>query len=710
MGWEKPMPKTKNFNILLACAILLIGAVSSTAGLEKKYALVYFRYLPTDLGVEITTDGPTADSGDQTDYILPRIDASTGDARFFLVQDSPLEREKFDTVYRYRMIFYKTQKIDGRVVKVPVYSFRLGFDGDNLSVRYEDGSTNSFTRSIDSGAYILRDNNGQDFDLSERMRPVKFTAWLRKVADGVTNYTPLDPAYPLELLLVRKEAENDIRTGDSASVPAGKEITVGLSPYIISNADVNERFRVRAVLVGSNEQPEPVVHFAEAWKNLYEQRIVVEDDGSWADISFDDGLCQLRYSLTTRRIATNISVLTNSAVLTNVTVLTNTSVSNALDAMSNVVVFTNTAITSNCDVTTNVSTISNVSVVTNIKDSGSFSVEKSPFSFSLRALDGKSVSVAVTAKDYALRYLERATEKIAFDVSAAMSGTELLRQAASNYSDSTRILSDGSLLVNPSFGKSPFAVLSTPENAKIFVRRTEPVPSRSTNVTLDLGQSPAFFPALEYGRYRVTAEWYDRSNAQIVTRRAGASVELSSYGTFDRTSEKRELPLIAHGDTKIPYIQFRFENAIPVKPVSNQQAAATNSASASEGSSSSVSIVKKTRPEPVQWIVEPVKKAPSIQGPSYYIQLAAFRKTESNWRFKAANFLNAYLTSSRVKNGIDHSRECRFAEKIVKGSRYAIIVQGPYSLETAREEVVHALELLPQAFLVGPDAIRVMEQ
>jgi hypothetical protein len=120
--------------------------------------------------------------------------------------------------------------------------------------------------------------------------------------------------------------------------------------------------------------------------------------------------------------------------------------------------------------------------------------------------------------------------------------------------------------------------------------------------------------------------------------------------------------------------------------------------------------VKKKTPEPVQWIVEQVKQSPADNGPSYFIQLAAFRKSESNWRFKAANFLNGYLTSSRVKNGVDRSRECRFAEKTVKGARYAIIVQGPYPLEIAREEVVRALGILPQAFLVNPDAVRVMEQ
>ncbi|MCX7820692.1 MAG: hypothetical protein N2258_03355 [Brevinematales bacterium] len=249
---------------------------------DKKYALLYFKFYPTDLKVKVFIDNRfNLTDAEKAEYHIANI--KNGEAKIFLVNSSKLERLDKTINYQYRIAFYKT---DGKN-EIPVYSFKLYFEGDKVKIKYDNMNEKEFIKDLISDSYFIKDINGNDFNLSEKMRKVKLIGKIKEVTpDGKVNYKVLSDK--VKITLLRKVEDDNFAKDREIEVELGKEFFIGHYPYELI-FDETEKFIPLALLIKNNEESKDfLIHFGEVWDNPYEYTLIFERNKNVIEILKDD--------------------------------------------------------------------------------------------------------------------------------------------------------------------------------------------------------------------------------------------------------------------------------------------------------------------------------------------------------------------------------------------------------------------------------------
>lgn len=473
--------------------------------LQKEYRLIYFKYAPEDVLIKVYPENPTSTEEENTDYIISKLDKSS--VNLFLVKRVPNEREFIN--YKYRVVFYKPQLLGSTNVNVPIYSFQLYFRGETAIVKYEPSKAipkeikennleKSFAKHPSTNIYFIKDYNGEDFLLSEKMRKVKF---IGKTKNSNGTYTSIQKDSNMRIKLLKVEGEEDKDSSNVSSdikkdyifeVPLNTDVTVGLVPYKLDNISEYTRFVIDSIVVDNKESQTKLIHFAEIWNNMYEQELVFKDDGYFVDFKFDPELYNLEYSIDSKEMVKQ---------------------------------------------------------------------KESPLSLSLKENNGKDIKINLTAKDFVIKYLKHPTETMDYKFMADKKAVEVIKNLNEKYYDFTEITGDGSLLIKPNFNRISFAIFSNPVGSKIKYKRIEPSSKKTDYQIVELGESPVFFESFDFGKYQITATWYekDEKSGNIKEYFLEKSVEFC-----EPPSKKymKDISYLKKGETEIPYLMFYLLDAI----------------------------------------------------------------------------------------------------------------------------------------------------
>jgi len=461
--------------------------------LQKEYRLVYFKYAPEDILIKVYPLNSTNTEEENTDYIISKIDNNS--INLFLVKKAPNERDYIN--YKYRVVFYKPQKFNESVVNIPVYSFQIYFKDDDAIVKYEpfkavpkeikeNNLEKKFEKHPTTNIYFIKDYNGEDFLLSERMRKVKF---IGKIKNANGTYTPVKPESNLKIKLIKIDEEisedntSDIKKDYIVEVPLYQDVTLGLVAYRIERISEYTRYDIKSILINNVESDTKIIHFAEIWNNMYEQELVFQDDGSVIDFNFDPGLYDLEY----------------------------------------------------------------------IIDNKLIKQKDSPLSLSLKQYDNKDIKINLTAKDFVVRYLKHPTETIEYKSLSYKRASDVIKEINQKYSDFTEITEDGALKIKPNFNQISFAIFSNPTRAKIKYKRLEPSSENSNYKQVELGETPIFFEKFDYGKYIITATWYEKEDNKIKEYFVEKTIEFSEPPS---TKFLEGVNYLRKGETEIPYLMF----------------------------------------------------------------------------------------------------------------------------------------------------------
>lgn len=644
---------SKKIKILyfLLFTLIFLTNTSMNRVLQKEYRLVYFKYAPEDVIVRVYPLNPTNTLEENTDYIISKLDNNS--INLFLVKKSPNERDFVN--YKYRVVFYKPQKLNDDIVNVPVYSFKIYFKDNDAIVQYEpfkavpkeikeNNLEKKFEKHPATNIYFIKDYNGEDFLLSERMRKVKF---IGKIKNSNGTYTPVSPEAKLKIKLIKIDEEGEDNTGDIkkdyiVEVPLYQDVTLGLVAYRIEKVSEDSRYDVKAIVINNIESDTKIIHFAEIWNNMYEQELVFADDGTVIDFRFDPELYDLEY------------IIDN--------------------------------------------------VVTKQKES--------PLSLSLKKYDNKDIKINLTAKDFVVKYLRHPTETIEYRSLSYKRTIDVIKEINEKYSDFTEITEDGALNINPNFNQVSFAIFSNPTRAKIKYKRLEPQSKNTIYKTKELGETPVFFEKFDYGKYLITATWYEKDENKIKEYFMEKVIEFS-----EPPSKKyiEGINYLRKGETRIPYLMFYLLNGEKsVKNIIDTTTDTTNIDVVKEkkiennekngekedkkitnnnnGIKEQIKLVKKAK--------EDLKYIKKINKDVFYIQIAAFQIGE-----KPLSFINYYgeVFANEYKKlyNKDIKGSLFLANKVVNKRNYIVIVFGYFNkIDDARKEITFVHKIINDAFII----------
>ncbi len=444
--------RVKSLYLILIGILSFFVNTSMNRALQKEYKLIYFKYAPEDILIKVYPLNPTDTKEENTDYIISKLDNSS--INLFLVKKSPNERDYVN--YKYRVVFYKPQNFNGNSVNVPIYSFQIYFDGEDAVVKYEpfkaipkeikeSNLEKKFAKHPATNIYFIKDYNGEDFLLNERMRKVKF---IGKIKNANGTYSPVNPEANLKIKLIKMDEESetdnssDIKKDYIVQVPLYQDITLGLVAYRIERFSEYSRYDIDSIIVNNVPSDTKIIHFAEIWNNMYEQELIFKDDGSVIDFKFDPELYDLEY----------------------------------------------------------------------IIDNNLIKQKESPLSLSLKQYDDKNIKINLTAKDFVVKYLRHPTETIEYKSVSYKRGIDVIKEINEKYPDFTEITEDGSLNIKPNFNQVSFVIFTNPTRAKIKYKRLEPQSKNSNYETVELGESPVFFEKFDFGKYLISASWYEKDD------------------------------------------------------------------------------------------------------------------------------------------------------------------------------------------------------
>lgn len=484
-------------NLFILSVITLIN-MGSTTTLRKEYELLFFKFGPEDLLVKIYPENFNETDEDKTDYIISKIDNKS--AHVFLVKKSPNERNFVE--YRYRVAFFKPQKFGNTKINVPIYSFSLYYDGDDIIVKYEPSKAvpkeikdnnleKRFSKDPRTNIFFLKDYDGEDFNLSERIRKVKFVG---KVKNDNGTYTEITDDMGIKIRLLKVEdisksstSEKGVLKKDSfIEIPLNQDIYVGLVPYKIEDVSSLVRYTVTSILTNGKESQDTFIHFAEIWDNMYEQQLIFKDDGYFLDFTYDLNLFDINYSFDGKNFIT---------------------------------------------------------------------CSESPLSLSLKENDGKTLKMNLISKNYVVKYLKNPTKEIIYDLAGLKRAVEAAKEINQKYPDITQIKKDGSLFINPDYKKTSFVIFSNPPRAKIKYKILEPAIKDTSSDYSEIGEAPIFFNELNYGIYSFKAFWYEKDfkSSEIKEYSEEMIVEFSEPVSENYFSN---IKYLSKNENKIPYIEF----------------------------------------------------------------------------------------------------------------------------------------------------------
>ncbi len=253
------------------------------AGGDKKYSLIYFKFNPENIKIKIFIDNRfNITEANKADYYISQIDNKNGSAKVFLVNSSVLDRINKSIDYQYKIVFYKEWQKN----EIPIYSINFLVESNKLLVQYENKKEKEFLKDVVSDSYTLKDENGNDFDLTEKIRQVKIISKLKEVANGKVQY--LDFNDNLKLYLKRKKDDNNFGKEEIITVNTMEDFFIGHYPYEIF-ADKNEKYKVSGLLLKSNEESKNlIIHFGEVWDNPYEYNVIIERNENIIEIKYDE--------------------------------------------------------------------------------------------------------------------------------------------------------------------------------------------------------------------------------------------------------------------------------------------------------------------------------------------------------------------------------------------------------------------------------------
>jgi hypothetical protein len=703
-GFVKIFKKISCLTGILAIALLFIN---SNPMLQKQYSLVFFKFGPEDIDIKVFPEtGATQTDEENTDYIISRIENNS--AHLFLVRDFANERD-FIT-YTYRVVFYKVQELGKETVRVPVYTFRITFEGDDAVVIYEpskaipreikdNGLRKVFKKDPNSNIYFIKDYTGDDFNLAERMRTVRFTGTIRN-QNGTE--TAINNDHNVKVKLMKLDDASlydqtiDVYDDSIISVPLNQDITLGLVPYKISNTSELDRYVVESLIVGGKEKETLLIHFAEVWNNMYDQQLVFVDEGYFTDFYFDENLYDLTYTLGNDKPKKQVNP---------------------------------------------------------------------PLSLSLKKHDGKDLYLRLTARDFVVKYLAHPTHEITYTLTDDKKAIEVLTEINEN-NRYTEIREDGSLTILPNFKKTPLAIFTFPERAKLTYTKLDPVSGAGEPEAIDIGEAPVFFTDLDYGKYRIVANWYDKNEDQatITSWTKSSVIEFAGDGI-----NNKEIQFLEKNDTRIPYMLFTLDDESErgeitidrgttvtesVEDMTTDTVNSDNDTRVSDSTRDSngnvyYSMSDNEKDELVSQIsfleykidnlekqlstlrdqsgdriivkqvsdtssdysmdfekmatisLNSINKGSDTSGQTgVYIQIAAFKEDE-----KPMSFINYYVEQylDRYKSVTEksHSTLPRIAKKMVNDTPYIAVVFGPYTeMNEARREINTIHKVINDAFIV----------
>ncbi|MGC8764805.1 MAG: hypothetical protein ACP5QT_02855 [Brevinematia bacterium] len=617
------------------------------ASLDKNYTLIYFKFYPTDLKIRIYTDNKLSSTlAEKMDYFIPHINNKTGEAKIFLVNSSQLERLESILTYQYKVVFYKVQNIENQEFEVQVYSFKLSFQSNKIIVKYDNLNEKVFLKDLISDTYILKDEKGDDFILTEKIRPVKFAGKLKKItADKKTNY--IDISSDVKLTLMKKDDDKTTFNIDNKfEVPLNKEFFIGHYPYEII-ASENEKYKPVGILLKNNEESKNlIIHFGEVWDYPYQYNLVLERNPDVLEIDFDEDIYELEYKIgkkefkkADKKLWLNINKIVPISIsnveLKEMSFQTNTSNNTVSNIITNFVFKTYTQITN-------------------------FTTE--------------TISLKISGLTKALKWLKNPVHNISFSVTSGDKASKVTEEILSSNKENFKIGDDKeSLIFITEFKTTPFSIFAHPENAEVEIKRIEPL-SKNESDTLIFNTTPVFLSEFPYGRYIIYTRWFNEEKT--------IEYETSNYIVINENSLKKQsygIKFLTNKSVRIPYIdiyqpeQMKKENLYLKK----------------------IDLPEKK--------VKTTFEKKSINTPNYFIQLIAFEINYPKLKKEMKNFITFYENKYHKMHG--EKINLFTAEKKIKGKNYIVLVSGPYANNDAKFELSKSLKILRNSFIVRKDEL-----
>lgn len=688
------MDKKLRFRVqtVLIGVITLLFLAGAYAVTTKKYVMVYFKFGPKDLKIKVFPDNENLTDESHTDYIISKVKNSQ--CTLYLVKKFPNERELVH--YRYRVMFYKPQKIGKKNYDVPIYSFNISFSGDDVVLEYppskavpqeikKNGLKKKFHKNPGSEVYYLKDYTGGDFTLHDRMRRVKFSGFIKN-ANG--TYTKIKNNLNVKVNLTRlnsnqaddtniTEREREI---NSIDVPLNAEVVVGMFPYELNSPSSRDRYQLKFLRVDEQESPIRIIHFGEVWNNLYEQALVYQDDGFYLDISFEDGIYNLQY-------------------------------------------------------------------VVGEKEGKTLQVTHSPLTLFLKDYDNQLLQFKLVGRDYAQRYLKEPAPVVQLKVNASKRAFQTAKDLALSYPDDVLVRKDGQISFLPRYRKTLFSIFTEPSGARIRIKRIDPPAGIGEDAGFKVvGQSPIFFDDFEYGRYLIAADWFEKGayDLGVHTEVRQVKIELSDSPDPELTND---LLWVQKQNTRMPYVLLKYNDqdskskdagfqVEPLFPNTNAQTRVTNTKSPvdtnkiietnrlntstnkqpeSSKTNQNISLSTNDSNEGV-WKddFKPLDKIQSLSvspvsvhahsilkgsEPLYYVQIAAFElATEQS---KVNPFLQHKVWSKESFIKMFDRDEVWSAQKLLGNKTYVVLVVGAFSKSEAKAARRELLRWFPGSFVTS---------
>lgn len=249
------------FSILFFCEIY--------AQNDRKYSLLYFKFYPIDLKVKVFIDNRVnLTEAEKAGYYISQI--NDGEAKIFLVNFSNLERFNNSVNYQYRIAFYKVYGEN----EILVYSFKVSFEADKVKIKYDNMNEKEFFKDVISDSYLIKDINGNDFNLTEKTRKVKIKGKIKEIdKEGKVNFKNLNEF--IKFSLIRKVDDENFELDKKINLTLGEEFIIGHYPYELV-FDNSQKFKPVSLLLKNEESKNLLIHFGEIWDNPYEYTVIFE--------------------------------------------------------------------------------------------------------------------------------------------------------------------------------------------------------------------------------------------------------------------------------------------------------------------------------------------------------------------------------------------------------------------------------------------------
>ncbi|MEJ5285114.1 MAG: hypothetical protein WHS77_08720 [Brevinematales bacterium] len=269
----------KRFFLFILIFLFFCGGYAQK---EKKYSLLYFKFYPVDLKVKVFIDNRfNLTEAEKAGYYISQI--NNGEAKIFLVNFSNLERFNNGVNYQYRIAFYRVYGEN----EILVYSFKVSFEADKVKIKYDNMNEKEFFKDVVSDSYLIKDINGNDFNLTEKMRKVKIRGKIKEIdKDGKVSFKDLNEE--IKFSLIRKVDDENFALDKKITLTLGKEFIIGHYPYELI-FDNTQKFKPVSLLLKNDEESKNLlIHFGEIWDNPYEYTVIFERNKDVFEILAND--------------------------------------------------------------------------------------------------------------------------------------------------------------------------------------------------------------------------------------------------------------------------------------------------------------------------------------------------------------------------------------------------------------------------------------